>query len=134
MTLTVKVISPDQTILDTVAEEVILPSSTGQLGILTDHAPIISALETGVLRFRKDKVWGAIALTGGFAEVEENEVTVLVRSGELGSAINPEEARKKLESAQQVLAGIKAEDKQGKIQAEQALRTARARVQATTSI
>jgi F-type H+-transporting ATPase subunit epsilon len=134
MTLTVKVIAPDQTILDTVAEEVILPSSTGQLGILTDHAPLISALETGVLRFRKDKAWNAIALTGGFAEVEENEVTVLVRSGELGSKINVEEARKKLADAEQALAGIKAEDKQGKIQAEQNLRMARARVQATTAI
>ena len=134
MTLTVKVIAPDQTILDTVAEEVILPSSTGQLGILTDHAPLISALETGVLRFRKDKAWSAIALTGGLAEVEENEVTILVRSGELGSAIDPDEARKKLEAAEQALAGVKAEDKQGKIQAEQALRMARARLQATTAI
>ena len=134
MTLTVKVISPDQTLLDTVAEEVILPSATGQLGILTDHAPIISALETGVLRFRKDKVWSAIALTGGFAEVEENEVTVLVRSGELGSTINAEEARKKLDEAEQALANVKPEDKQGKIQAEQNLRTARARLQATTAI
>jgi len=134
MTLTVKVIAPDQTILDTVAEEVILPSSTGQLGILTDHAPLISALETGVLRYRKDKAWAAIALTGGFAEVEENEVTVLVRSGELGSAINPDDARKKLEEAEQVLADIKAEDKQGKLRAEQNLRTARARLQATTAI
>lgn len=134
MTLTVKVISPDHTILDTVAEEVILPSSTGQLGILTDHAPLISALETGVLRFRKDKAWNAIALTGGFAEVEENEVTVLVRSGELGSEINAEEARKKLEQAEQALANVKAEDKQGKLRAEQNLRNARARVQATTAI
>ena len=134
MTLTVKVIAPDQTILDTVAEEVILPSSSGQLGILTGHAPLISALETGVLRFRKDKAWAAIALTGGFAEVEENEVTVLVRSGELGSTINVDEARKKLADAEQTLAGIKAEDKQGKIQAEQGLSLARARVQATTAI
>jgi F-type H+-transporting ATPase subunit epsilon len=134
MTLTVKVIAPDQTILDTVAEEVILPSASGQLGILTDHAPLISALETGVLRFRKDKAWAAIALTGGFAEVEENEVTVLVRSGELGSNIDADDARKKLEAAEQALAGIKAEDKQGKIQAEQNVRTARARVQATTPI
>jgi len=134
MTLTVKVIAPDQTILDTVAEEVILPSSTGQLGILTDHAPLISALETGVLRYRKDKAWNAIALTGGFAEVEENEVTVLVRSGELGSTINVEEARKKLADAEQALANIKAEDKQGKLRAEQNLRMARARVQATTAI
>ncbi|MDX2255100.1 MAG: ATP synthase F1 subunit epsilon [Pseudanabaenaceae cyanobacterium bins.39] len=134
MTLTVKVISPDQTILDTVAEEVILPSTSGQLGILTDHAPLISALETGVLRFRKDKAWAAIALTGGFAEVEENEVTVLVRGGELASSINAEEARKQLAEAEQALANIKAEDKQGKIRAEQNLRTARARVQATTPI
>jgi F-type H+-transporting ATPase subunit epsilon len=134
MTLTVKVIAPDQTILDTVAEEVILPSASGQLGILTGHAPLISALETGVLRFRKDKAWAAIALTGGFAEVEENEVTVLVRSGELGSTINVEEARKKLVDAEQTLAGIKTEDKQGKIQAEQSLNLARARVQATTAI
>ncbi|MFN5727166.1 MAG: ATP synthase F1 subunit epsilon [Pseudanabaena sp.] len=134
MTLTVKVIAPDQTIVDTVAEEVILPSSSGQLGILTGHAPLISALETGVLRFRKDKAWAAIALTGGFAEVEENEVTVLVRSGELGSTINADEARKKLEEAEQTLAGIKAEDKQGKIQAEQSLSLARARLQATTAI
>ncbi|TYQ29005.1 F0F1 ATP synthase subunit epsilon [Pseudanabaena sp. UWO311] len=134
MTLTVKVIAPDQTIVDTVAEEVILPSSSGQLGILTGHAPLISALETGVLRFRKDKAWAAIALTGGFAEVEENEVTVLVRSGELGSTINADEARKKLEEAEQALASIKTEDKQGKIQAEQNLSIARARLQATTAI
>jgi len=116
MTLTVKVISPDHTILDTVAEEVILPSSTGQLGILTGHAPLISALETGVLRFRKDKAWAAVALTGGFAEVEENEVTVLVRNGELGSEINAEEARQELAKAEQDLANIKPDDKQGKIQ------------------
>ena len=57
-----------------------------------------------------------------------------MRSGELGSTINVEEARKKLELAEQALAGIKAEDKQGKIQAEQNLRMARARVQATTAI
>ncbi len=134
MTLTVKVIAPDQTILDTVAEEVILPSATGQLGILTDHAPLISALETGVLRFRKDKAWAAIALTGGFAEVEENEVTVLVRGGELGIDINPEEARQSLAKAEEAFANVKAEDKQGKIQAEQNLRKARARVQATVAI
>jgi F-type H+-transporting ATPase subunit epsilon len=57
-----------------------------------------------------------------------------VRSGELGSTINAEEARKKLEDAEQALAGIKSEDKQGKIQAEQNLRIARARLQATTPI
>ncbi|MEO1693544.1 MAG: F0F1 ATP synthase subunit epsilon, partial [Cyanobacteria bacterium J06631_6] len=41
MTLTVRVISPDKTVWDSKAEEVILPSTTGQLGILGGHAPML---------------------------------------------------------------------------------------------
>jgi len=96
MTLTVKVISPDKTILDASAEEVILPSTTGQLGILTNHVPLVTALDIGVLRFRQDKTWASIALSGGFAEVEDNEVTVLVNSAEAGSSIDPDAARNEL--------------------------------------
>ena len=54
MTLTVRVISPDKTVWDSTAEEVVLPSTTGQLGILSGHAPILSALDTGVMRVRAD--------------------------------------------------------------------------------
>ncbi|MER3589726.1 MAG: ATP synthase F1 subunit epsilon, partial [Mastigocladus sp. ERB_26_1] len=77
MPLTVRVISPDKTIWDAAAEEVILPSTTGQLGILTGHAPLLTALDTGVMRVRpsKNQGWTPIALMGGFAEVEEDEVT-----------------------------------------------------------
>jgi len=132
MTLTVKVISPDKTILDASAEEVILPSTTGQLGILTNHVPLVTALDIGVLRFRQDKTWASIALSGGFAEVEDNEVTVLVNSAEAGSSIDPDAARNELATAEQNLAGLKDDDKQGKIQAEQAVKRARARLQAAS--
>ncbi len=134
MTLTVKVISPDQTVLDEAAEEVILPSTTGQLGILTDHAPLLTALEIGVLRYRKDKSWQAIALMGGFAEIEDNEVTVLVNSAVLASAIDPAIAKQDLTAAEQALSKIKPEDKQGKMQAETNLRRAKAKLQATIAI
>jgi len=70
MTLTVRVIAPDKTVWDSSAEEVILPSTTGQLGILTGHAPLLSALDIGVMRVRDNKEWVTIALMGGFAEVE----------------------------------------------------------------
>ena len=53
MALAVRVIAPDKTVWDAEAEEVILPSTTGQLGILTGHAPILSALDTGVMRVRE---------------------------------------------------------------------------------
>ena len=49
MTLTVRVVSPDKTVWDATAEEVILPSTTGQLGILTGHAPLLTALDTAVM-------------------------------------------------------------------------------------
>ncbi len=134
MTLTVKVISPDQTVLNSTADEVILPSSTGQLGVLTDHAPLITALDAGVIRFRRDRDWATVAVSSGFAEIEDNEVAVLVRSAQLGVDIDAEAARTELTAAEERLAGIKEDDKQGKILAEQDLRLARARLQATTNV
>ncbi|MBD2196391.1 MULTISPECIES: ATP synthase F1 subunit epsilon [Calothrix] len=132
MTLTVRVISPDKTVWDAAAEEVILPSTTGQLGILSGHAPLLTALDTGVMRVRADKNqdWQAIALLGGFAEVEEDEVTILVNGAERGSAINLDEARAAYNEAQTKLNQVAAGDRQAQIQANQAFKRARARFQA----
>ena len=47
MSLNVRVISPDRVVWDAMVEELILPSSTGQLGILVDHAPLLTALDIG---------------------------------------------------------------------------------------
>ena len=132
MTLTVRVLAPDKTVWDAAAEEVVLPSTTGQLGILSGHAPMLSALDTGVMRVRtsKNQDWVAIALLGGFAEVEENEVTILVNGAERGDKINLEEARKAYTEAQDTLGKVTADDRQAQIKATQAFKRARARFQA----
>ncbi|BAZ82944.1 ATP synthase F1 subunit epsilon [Sphaerospermopsis kisseleviana CS-549] len=132
MTLTVRVISPDKTVWDAPADEVILPSTTGQLGVLSGHAPMLTALDTGVMRVRANKAanWQAIALLGGFAEVDEDEVTVLVNGAERGDAINLDEARTAFNQAQTKLNQAPAGDRQAQIQATQAFKRARARFQA----
>ncbi|MEA5620414.1 ATP synthase F1 subunit epsilon [Cronbergia sp. UHCC 0137] len=132
MTLTVRVVSPDKTVWDAPAEEVILPSTTGQLGILSGHAPLLTALDAGVMRVRasKNQDWQAIALSGGFAEVEEDEVTILVNGAERGDKINLEEARTAYNQAQTRLNQVSAGDRQAQIQANQAFKRARARFQA----
>ncbi len=132
MTLTVRVVSPDKTVWDAVAEEVVLPSTTGQLGILSGHAPMLTALDTGVMRVRgsKNEDWQAIALWGGFAEVEEDEVTILVNGAERGDAIKLEDARAAYNQAQTKLNQVTAGEKQAQIQATQAFKRARARFQA----
>lgn len=132
MTITVRVISPDKTVWDASAEEVVLPSTTGQLGILTGHAPLLTALDTGVMRVRpeKNQDWVAIALLGGFAEVDEDEVTVLVNGAERGDKIDLEEARTAYTQAQTRLSQVASGDRQGQFQANQAFKRARARFQA----
>lgn len=131
MTLTVRVVAPDKIVWDSKAEEVILPSTTGQLGILTGHAPLLSALDIGVMRVRPGKDWVPIALMGGFAEVENDEVTILVNGAERGDAIDREAARSAFSKAQERLNQVQtSENRQEKIQATQALKRARARFQA----
>ncbi|VXD15265.1 ATP synthase epsilon chain [Planktothrix serta PCC 8927] len=131
MTLTVRVIAPDRTVWDENADEVILPSTTGQLGILTGHAPLLTAVDTGVLRVRLKNKWTPIALMGGFAEVEANEVTILVNGAERGDSINLEEARTAYTKAQADLEASETGDSEkAKIQAKKSLKRARARLQA----
>ena len=130
MSLTVRVIAPDKTVWDASADEVILPSTTGQLGILTGHAPLLTALETGVMRVRADKTWVPIALLGGFAEVDKNEVTVLVNGAERGDAIDKDAAKVAYTEAEAKFNQVQTGSKQEQIQATQALKRARARLQA----
>ena len=132
MSLTLRVLAPDQSVFDGNADEVILPSTTGQLGILPGHVSLLTALDFGVLRVREGNGWKAIALQGGFAEVDADEVTVLVNAAELGSSINAEAASKELDAATAALAKFEGQPSStDKIKAQQELARARARMQAS---
>jgi F-type H+-transporting ATPase subunit epsilon len=133
MSLVVRIVAPDKTVWDDEADEVILPSTTGQLGILGGHAPLLTALDTGVLRVRAtggNKEWTAIALMGGFAEVEDDEVTILVNGAELGSSIDRAEAEKEYEAARTASGTVSGDDRKAAMKASNALKKARARLQA----
>nr|YP_009391862.1 ATP synthase CF1 subunit epsilon [Acrosorium ciliolatum]ARW60006.1 ATP synthase CF1 subunit epsilon [Acrosorium ciliolatum] len=130
MTLQVRVIAPDKIVWDANAEEIILPSSTGQLGILKKHIPLLTALDIGVMRVRINKEWQPIILLGGFAEVENDQVTILVNGAEKVSSLNLNEEKDKLQEATNSVE--KALTNKEKIEAIQNLRKAKARVQAAT--
>ena len=128
MSLNVRVITPDKVGWDAMAEEVILPSSTGQLGILVDHAPLLTALDIGVMRLKSDAGWTSIVLMEGFAEVEANKVTILCNGAEEGSSIDKSTAQDELEKV--TLLVDEAATKKEKIEATIELRKAKARLQA----
>lgn len=130
MALKVRVITPDQTVLDDSVEEVILPSSSGQVGILSGHAPLLTALESGVLRVRTTKDWENIAITDGFAEVEADEVKVLVNAAAKASDIDLEEARQAFESAKSTFDEMSSDNSKEYRDARQAFKRTRARFMA----
>ena len=132
MSINIRVIAPDRTVFDTQVEEVILPSSSGLLGILNNHAPLLSGLDIGVMRVKIDKKWVAVYVNGGFAEVENNELILLVNSAEKGSNIDQQSAQQDLEAAT-VLVGQAVTNKE-KLDATQSLRKAKARLQASTFV
>ena len=132
MTLTLRVLAPDQSIYDGTADEVILPTASGQMGILTGHVTMLTALDSGVVRVSDGSGWAAIAVMGGFAEVEDNTVTVLVNAAELGNTIDPAQAEANFDKAREAAAGFEGQPSSPeKVKAQQALSQARARLQAT---
>lgn len=83
MSLKIRIITPDKIVWDKTTTEVILPSTTGPVGILNDHAPLITALDIGVLRIKTGDNWEPIVVLGGFAEIDNNNVVVLVNGVEV---------------------------------------------------
>ncbi len=133
MSLTLRVLAPDKSVFDDKVEEVVLPSTTGLLGILPGHISMVTAIGIGVLKVRKSNGnWDSIALMGGFAEVESDDVTVLVNSAELGQNIDKKLIEKELEKAKNKLNKLEGEaNSPDKIKAQESFAKARAKFQAS---
>jgi len=130
MILNIKIIAPDRTVWETEAEEAILPSSTGQIGILSGHAPLLTALDIGVMRVRVSDKWVPLALMGGFVEVENDTLTLLINAAEQGSSIDLNAAESELEKA--IARSNEATSPKQIMEAKRSISKARTRLQAAT--
>ena len=128
MVMNIRVLTPDRIICSTTADEIILPGLTGQVGVLDDHAALITALDTGLLRIKSNEKWTPIILCGGLAEIDQNQVTVLVNDVEELNKIELSEATKNLEKA--TLAVENAETSKSRLDASVELKKATARLEA----
>jgi F-type H+-transporting ATPase subunit epsilon len=127
MVMSIRVLTPDRVICSTKAEEVILPGLTGQVGILDGHATLITALDTGLLRIKLAEKWTPIILCGGLAEIDCNQVTVLVNDVEELNSIELNEATKALEKATSAIEN--AETSKSRLDASIELKKATARLE-----
>jgi F-type H+-transporting ATPase subunit epsilon len=86
--LNLKIITPERVVLEKKVDEVSARAIDGELSILPNHQPLITALAIDVLRFKTDGVEEVAAVIGGLMEVGENQVTVLSDVAELDTEID----------------------------------------------
>jgi F-type H+-transporting ATPase subunit epsilon len=127
MGIQVCILTPDCIFRNEEVDELILPTSTGQIGVLPNHAPLISALDIGPILFRRQSTWDALALIGGFSLVQENQVTILVNEAVSASSVDETEAEKILEEATNRLNQVSREKE--KVEATFSFKRARVRYQ-----
>ncbi len=94
-----EIITPEAAVLDKMVDEVILPGSAGELGILPGHVPLMTTLKSGRLVALCDGETERFAIHGGFAEVLPHKVVILTEAGESSAEIDLDRAREALERA-----------------------------------
>lgn len=127
---TLEVVTPEELLYKDEVQFVVVPETYGELGVLRNHAPMIAALDVGVLRYTD--VNGSIkrmAVSGGFMEVMNNAARVLAETAEHGDDIDVLRAKAAKERAEARLAS-RADDT-NMARAEAALKRAIARIRAT---
>lgn len=126
--LKLEIVTPDKLVLSESVDYVGAPGFEGEFGVLPNHIPFLSALQIGNLYYKKDGKAHYVFLSGGFADVSDNKVTILAESAERAEEIDIERARKAKERAEARLAQHK--EKMDYIRAQAALQRALARLRA----
>jgi len=107
--LQLEVVTPDRLVMSDSVDIVMAMGTLGEFGILANHVPFLTPLTAGELRFRKDGKLDYLAVTGGFAEVSHNKVTILAEAAERARDIDIDRAKRARERAEKRLAQAKAE-------------------------
>ena len=93
----VEVVTPERRVLAQDVDEVILPGAQGSFGVLPGHTPMLAALGPGVAIIREGSRKDVLVISGGFAEVGPDQVTVLAETCERPAEIDRDRARRKVD-------------------------------------
>ena len=97
--------TPEKTIFSSTVEDVYLPGSEGEMGVLDMHAALVAPLSPGELRYKKDGKIEELAVGEGFVEVSDDKVSVLIDLAIGEDAIDEAQVEEAMKRAQEALAG-----------------------------
>jgi F-type H+-transporting ATPase subunit epsilon len=101
--LQLEIVTPDRALVREEVDEVVVPGSEGELGILPGHTPLLSTLKVGELWFRQGAEKHYLAVGFGFVEVLPERVTILAHVAERPQDIDTERAERAKRRAEERL-------------------------------
>ena len=125
-TMKLEIITAESSIFSDDVEGLIAPGSQGELGILPQHAALMTALQSGEISIRKQEGDVYMAVSGGFLEMMDNKVVILADSAEKSEDIDENRARAAMARAEERLAS--ASDEVDSVRATAALRRSQVRL------
>ncbi len=123
-----RVVTPTSLVVDEEVDEVTAPGELGEFGVLPNHIAFLSTLVPGVLTYKQGSKNQILAISGGYAEVLDNVMTVLATAAEFPEEIDGARAQRAKEQAEKTMAALNPEEKDWAI-AEAALKRALVRLQ-----
>ena len=126
-TLQLEVVTPDKTVVSAEVEMAVCPGVEGEFGVLPQHVSMLSALKIGDLRYRVNGKDENVFISGGFADVNNNVLSVLAEYAELATDIDTARAQAAKERAEKRLSAH--DDSLDETRAEAALQRAVTRLQ-----
>jgi len=121
-----EIVTPEKKVLSEQVDIVVAPGELGEFGVLPGHIPFLCKLKIGELKYRMGAASQNVAIMGGYAEVLNNQVTILATAAEPATEIDVVRAKAARERAEKRISG--ARDKLDFARAQAALQRAIARL------
>jgi F-type H+-transporting ATPase subunit epsilon len=104
--LMLEIVTPEKMTFSGKVEEVTIPGTEGEFGVLRGHEAFLSSVDIGELNFIKDSKKTHYSVNTGYAEVTANKVTILIETAERSDYIDKNRAQKAKDNAEARLAQI----------------------------
>jgi F-type H+-transporting ATPase subunit epsilon len=104
------VVTRERKIIDVLVDEVVLPATDGEIGVLPGHTPLLASLKIGQMRYRVGNTYTRLVISWGFAEVLPDRVIVLAERGFLPTEVDRDAAERDRIEAEKEMAYLSSHD------------------------
>lgn len=130
--INLEIVTPEKKIIDEAVDSVTVPTANGEIGILENHAPLISTLRSGILSYSNKGTNEQMVVSGGFVEVSTDKVSILADIAENKEDIDVESAKSERVETEKLLGDWKGTEEEFEFEMER-LEKAQARLQLTAT-